>query len=264
VDANLTACASQYPSTFGWHNDWVQVEKRDAMKKIYLLFFILFLAHVVTAQARRRSPNVGIGFQVVQPTGQYGTLYEGYLIGVSGTFSAPVQRTPFEFGAGFSWNSMGSQDEDVSAYIGDDVHGDEIHTPGTMRIRSNNYRYMGLARFRPFVGRFQVYADALGGLESFVTKTDLQLDNPGYSEVRDSEVQHRNLTINYGWALGVRIQLSPGVFLEGRFEKLEGGLARYVDPNSIEINHENNTLDFETRQSQTDKFTYQIGVAFQF
>lgn len=246
------------------HSHWLREGNTIAMRPLYIALFFLVLSDGLSAQSRRRTPTMGFGAQVVQPLGQYGNLYEGYLVGFSGNFAAPLHRSPFEVGGSFSWNSMGSQNEDVSAFIGRDADGDDINSPGTMRIRSNNYRYLALTRFRPLVGRVQVYADALAGLESFVTKTDLQLDNPGYSEVRDSEVNHRDLTFNYGWALGARVQLSPGLYLDARFEKLEGGLARYVDSNSIQVNHTNNTLNFETRQSQTDKFTYQLGIAFQF
>lgn len=236
------------------------------MKRIYLLLFALCLTIVVQAQQqRRRTPSLAFGVQVVQPLGQYGSVYDGYPAGLSGNFTAPANaRSPFEFGVGFSWNSMGSQNEDVDVYIGEDVDGDDIYTPGTMRIRSNNYRYLAMARLRPFTGAIQVYGDAIAGAESFITKTDIQFDNEGYSEVSDSEVQHSDFTFNYGWALGARIRLATGIFLDARFEKLEGGLARYVDPDTIEINATDNSLMYDVRESQTDKYTYQLGVAFQF
>jgi hypothetical protein len=41
-------------------------------------------------------------------------------------------------------------------------------------------------------------------------------------------------------------------------------MARYVDPETIEINATDNSLMYEVRESQTDKYTYQLGVAFQF
>jgi hypothetical protein len=234
------------------------------MKNLCLLILLVLSASGLSAQQIRRTPTLGFGLQAVQPVGQYANLYDGYPVGLSGQFAIPAGRAPFDFGAAFSWNSMGSQNEDVSVFAGQDESGDDIYTPGTMRIRSNNYRYLALARFRPFAGGFQIYADALGGIETFSTKTDLQLDNQGYSEVRDSEVQERDITLNFGWAAGVRIRVAQGTFIEARLEKLEGGLADYVDPNSIEVNHDDNSLNYEMRQSQTDKFTYQLGVAFQF
>jgi len=238
--------------------------KHCAMKRVYLSILLALIIVSISAQQRRRTGSLAFGIQVVQPTGNYANVYDGYPAGLSGNFSIPLGRSPFEAGGGFSWNAMGSQEEDISVLMGQDVDGDDIYEMGTMRIRSNNYRYMLLGRFRPFVGRVQVYADALAGVESFSTKTDIQLENQGYSEVIESDVDHRDFTFNYGWALGARIQLAQGIYLDGRFEKLQGGLARYVDPETIEVNAQDNGLQFDVRESQTDKFTYQLGVAFQF
>ena len=108
---------------------------------------------------------------------------------------------------------MDSNKEEVSVLTGQDNHGDDIYSHGTMRIRSNTYRYHAMARIRPFAGKFQVYGDALIGAQSFTTSTDIQVDNSGYSSVSDSRVDHRDFTLNIGWAAGLRIGLSKSVFL---------------------------------------------------
>jgi hypothetical protein len=218
----------------------------------------------VYAQKKRRSVNLAFGAQVTQPTGQFASVYDGYPAGLAGNLSIPLAQTPFELGGAFAWNSMGSQNEDVNVFIGVDEDGDEISEMGKMRIRSNNYRYQMLGRFRPFAGQFQPYADAVAGLESFITRTDIELTNTGYSEVINSDVKHKDYSLHYGWALGARVQLSPNVYIDGRFEKIEGGIARYVDPETIMADTESGDLSFEVRESRTNKFTYQLGIAFQF
>lgn len=234
------------------------------LRSILLITVLIIPAYLGNAQAPRRGASLGFGVQVVQPYGEFAKVYDGYPAGLSGNFTAPLGRSPFEVGAGFAWNSMGSQDEDVSVFSGEDENGTEIYEMGTMRIRSNNHRYQAIARFRPFVGKIQIYADAVAGMESFSTRTDIQLDNSGYSELLESQVNHRDITFSFGWALGARVRLAQGIFLEGRFENLDGGMARYVDPSTIQVNADNNDLLFDLRESQTDKFTYQLGVAVQF
>jgi len=233
--------------------------------RLFLITLLLgMLLKPADAQFRRRTPTLAFGLQVVQPLGQYKQLYDGVPSGLTGNFAAPVARSPFELGLALAWSSMGSQNEDVEVYVGDDESGNKIVSPGTLRIRSNNYRYLFLARFRPFAGAVQIYGDVMLGAESFLTKTDIQFDNQGYSQVSDSQVQHRDFTFNLGWALGARVRLTPGIFLDARLEKLEGGQARYVDDQTIQVNTSDNSLNYEVRESQTDKYTYQLGIAFQF
>jgi hypothetical protein len=40
-------------------------------------------------------------------------------------------------------------------------------------------------------------------------------------------------------------------------------MVKYVDKESIQVN-DNNSVTFDTRQSATNKYTYLLGVAFEF
>lgn len=236
------------------------------MKKIlYILLSSLvplFLNTNAHAQ-QRRGPSLAFGAQIVQPVGEFAMQYDGYPAGVAGTFSGPVGRSPFEIGIGYAWNNMGSQNKDISALVYTDSLGNDIYENGTMRIRSTINRYQAIARFRPFAGRIQPYADAFAGLEAYKTKTDITVDNSGYTSGSTTQRQHLDMTYCFGWAAGLRIQLAPAIFMEGRFENITGGQVKYVDESTIVV-HDDNSLSFETKQSQTNKYTYQLGIVIGF
>lgn len=234
------------------------------MKHVVLIFAVLLSAVSVNAQLLgRRTPNVNFGVQVVQPRGEFADQFDGFPAGLSGSLSIPVRRSMLEAGASFAWNNMGSQNENVSVIVGQDQAGNNVFARGTMRIRSNNYRVSGLVRFRPLTGGFQPYADALVGFDQFRTSTDLQVDNSGFSEAGSERVEHKGLSLHAGFALGLRVRLAPLLFLDARFESLVGSRASYVNQNTIQVVN-GDKIQFETSRSNTDKYTYQLGIAFQF
>lgn len=225
---------------------------------------LIFVNEAAHAQLnRRRGPTLSFGGQVAQPIGEFSQQYDGYPAGLSGQFAAPLGRSPLEFGFGYSWNNMGSQNKDISALVYTDSNGSDIYEEGTLRIRSNTNRYQAIARFRPFAGIVQPYVDVFAGIEAYKTKTDITLDNQGYTSADNSVRQHFDMTYVYGWGAGLRVELATGIFMEGRFESVSGGMVKYVDKESIQVN-DDNSVTFDTRQSATSKYTYQLGIAFEF
>jgi hypothetical protein len=242
--------------------DWKQNPK--TMKKyIYLTLMVFGFQTFLQAQ---RKPNFSIGLQGVQPVGEFSQVYDGYPIGVSVNFVCPIApRMPFELGAQYSWNSMGSKSQDVSIFIGTDEQGDDIYEEGSLQVNSNINRFALTGRLRPFNGSVQPYGDLTAGIETYRTKTTIQVvtDNTGYSSGNNADTQQFDMTAYYGWAAGLRLRLAPKLFLDFRFENLSGGAASYVDQDSIEILGEDD-IQFETKTSKTDKYTYQVGVTFGF
>ena len=237
-----------------------QIKIFFAMKNIlhFIAILILVFAASHSYGQQRRRPTLSFGAQISQPLGQFGQVYDGYPAGLAGSFAGPLRNSPFEVGFGLAWNSMGSQDEDVTAYVGTDVDGDSIYDSGTMRIRSNNNRFQLVGRFRPFNRMIQPYGEVLAGLDTYKTKTDITLNGNGYTEANNNIRQHFDITYNYGWAAGLRIRIAPNVFVDGRFENLLGGPAKYVNRESIEVIDESNII-FETLESRTERYTSQGG-----
>lgn len=251
-------------SLWAWHNPWLRVNKCITMKKSITLILILsaiFLGKDVLSQ--RRSPNLNIGLQMAQPLGEFATHYEGLPAGFGCSFSMPIFRSPIEWGIGYAWNSMGSSDRDIIALINQDSINGNVYSEGKMAIRSSNGRYLVHARIRPLAGKIQPYADLFSGLETYKTTTSITLDNSGYSSELSTNRDHLDMTYCYGWALGLRWRVAPGIYIEGRYENINGGQVQYVDDESISINNDN-SIAFDLKESKTNKAVYQVGVAISF
>ncbi|MCC6601525.1 MAG: hypothetical protein IT223_12775 [Crocinitomicaceae bacterium] len=236
------------------------------MKNGILTFLLMALSVSLLAQkaSKRHTTTIAFGMQATQPTGEFAGYYSGIPFGVSGNLSIPVKHSAFELGGLFAWNNMDSNEEEVNVLIGTDETGDDIYSTGTMRVRTNTRRYHVFARLRPFTGKFQPYCDAFTGLQSYSTSTDIQIDNSGYTSSSDEQVNQKDLTTNFGWAAGIRIRLTGSLFVDTRFEKIEGGRATYVDPESVQVNERGDNIDYDVRESKTNQYTYQLGLAFQF
>lgn len=234
------------------------------MKKLLILFTVLVFTQQLTAQVlRRHTPTIAFGVQVAQPRGDFRLQYDGYPYGLSGNLALPIRRSAFEVGGGFSWNAMGSKNESVSVVVGQDASGNNVYSRGTMRIRSNDYRYVGFLRLRPLTGAIQPYADVFVGVDQFQTSTDIEIDNSGYSEATNQRIEHQDLAMLAGYGIGLRLRLVRGLYVEGRFENQVGTKAKYVNQNTLSIVGGNN-LQFTTNETRTNKYVYQVGLAIQF
>ena len=241
------------------------------MKKL-LLFCFTLISIATLAQEKSysdrnpRNATIGVGVQIVQPTGEYADRYNGIPIGLSGVFSHPIKQSPFDWGVQFSWNQMGALDQDITVYGGTNAMGDTIFNNGTYRVRHNNYRYQGLLRLRPFNGFFQPYAEGLAGVETFLTKTDLSVQNSGgFSSVEEAKVQQSSTSLLYGYALGLRFRTKNArkIWFDLRYENIQGGKAQYVIPETVTVQN-NTNLVFTTGTTKTNRQIIQFGLTFGF
>jgi hypothetical protein len=235
------------------------------MKKYhaFLLFCLIALVAAIDSQAQRRSPNLNVGIQVVQPLGEFAGNYKGFPAGIAGTLSMPVLGTPVEWGIGYAWNNMGSNDRDIVALVNQDSVAGNTYANGNLALRSTSNRYMAHARVRPLNGKFQPYGDVFAGLETFKTTTTITIDNSGYSSELSTNRDHLDMTFFYGWALGLRVRIAPAIYAEARYENLTGGLVKYVDNETVEVANDN-SISFSLKESRTNRSVYQVGVAFGF
>jgi opacity protein-like surface antigen len=240
------------------------------MKRTTAIFLLTLLIVGVQANAQQnnrnrnnRAPSLSVGLQVSDPQGEYAQHYKGHPTGLGVTFMANMGRSPLEIGGDFAWRAMGSQKEDISISQGEDIEGDEIFSEGTLRVASNVYAYHGVARFKPFGGAFQPYADVMGGMKTYATRTTIEEDNGGYTEVVENERNHRDFALSYGWAAGLKIKLSEYIMLEGKFQHLKGGETTFVDPDTVEINDKGSLL-YEETATRSSVMLYQVGISLEF
>jgi hypothetical protein len=236
------------------------------MMKIVFYSFLLslfVLGESTDASAQRRSTNLNVGLQVVQPLGEFAGEYNGLPAGVAGTLSIPVMRTPVEWGIGYAWNSMGSNDKEIIVLMNQDSLEGNTYANGDLSLRSTSSRYMAHARVRPLNRKVQPYGDLFAGLEAFKTTTTITVDNSGFSEELSTNRDHLDMTFVYGWALGLRVRIAPSVYAEARYENITGGSVKYVDNETVEVATDN-SIEFNLKESKTNRAVYQLGVAFGF
>lgn len=209
---------------------------------------------VVTFQ-ERRGTTLSVGMQVAVPTGEFADNYGRLPFGINAYVSIPLLNAPIELGGGFVWNHMAQSKQDV--FIANNMGTTD---PGSLRINGNAYTYQLHGRLRPFNGRFRPYGELFAGARNFSTTSRMK-SNVGSEP--SSERVDRSFTAVAGWAVGVKYEFTPGVFLEGRFERSAGSRASYINPDSIIID-DSGAFTFDNFDSRTDQWAVSIGLAFSF
>ncbi len=238
---------------------------------VYVLLALLLGLFTVDASAQNnnprrqnnRGPSLSLGFQIVQPNGDFKNYYNGNPVGIGGAFLLNGGRSPFAFGIGYSWQSMGKADESIRIREGENINGDPVYGSGQMAVSSSIHSYHTMARFNPLAGKVQPYVDAIAGFKSFTTKTTITADNGGYSEVVSEDRAARDVAVSYGWAAGLKLEVVSGIMVEARVEGLIGGQTTFIDPESILIDKEGN-MDFDNIESKTNSTVFQLGISFEF
>lgn len=207
-----------------------------------------------------RTPSLSGGFQIAVPQQDFRNQFTSHPIGFEGTLTLPLgKHLPFEIGGSFAYNSIGSQTRDI-----DLTQTDGSYTAGHMAANINGYTFHGLGRFRPLNGKIRPYVDVLGGLRTYTLHTKITKSGPnGDTQTVADESTQRNTVWSSGWAAGIQWRLLPGLFAEGRFEKLQGGSAQYVDPNTLQIDQTGN-VGYGMTQSSTQQYTITLGLALSF
>lgn len=189
------------------------------------------------------------------PTGEFAENYDRLPFGINAFISVPLLNAPIEIGGGFAWNHMARSKEDV--FIN---NAEGTRDAGTLRINGNAYTYQLHGRLRPFNGRFRPYGEVFIGARNFSTTSTLQSSR---GTQPSTERLDRNFTFIAGWGIGAKYELTPGVFVEARFERSAGSNVEYIDPESITIDDQA-SFGFRNLESRTDQWALSAGVAFAF
>ncbi len=235
------------------------------MKKSIFLFVLAgMISSMVFSQTRRergvvivqerRGVTLSGGLQVAVPKGEFADNYAGLPFGVNAALSIPLLNLPFEIGGGFVWNRMGRSNQSVD--IKNNLS--NFDDPGKLEVNGNAYTYQIHGRLRPFNGRFRPYGEVFAGVRNFSIRSSLELDNVNQGS---GDLLERDFTFLAGYAIGAKYELTPGIFLEARFDSQAGSRATYVDPESVEINTDG-SFRYDTQSSRTDQWAISVGVAF--
>lgn len=190
------------------------------------------------------------------PLGEFDQAWGREFGGIGGNFSTPFKRMPFEGGLQFDWSHMGGESAVVP------IDEDYIDaTEGDLQVNSNLYGVHALLRLKPFNGKVSPYVDGLAGWRTFSTRTKLKVD--GLEDPLINERNEIDVASSFGWAAGVMVTLGETLFLEGRFEKYQGGEVTYVDPSSISIDDQG-LVSYSTQTTNSDLYMIKLGVGFRF
>lgn len=212
-------------------------------------------------RGNQSSATLSFGLEVATPMNQFNSTFDGVPVGIAGQILLREGVLPLEYGVGFSWLSRGTMDSDIDVYQGTDFEGDDIYSNGSLNVNSNIYTGTGIIRLRPFTGRIQPYAEFAAGGRSFSTVSIISVDDTEEAETRDN--QHRDFALTYGWGAGMRVKLSEGIAIEGRFTNMSGTGVELVDRESIEVDPEGR-IDFERLTTRTDMWSIQLGISIGF
>lgn len=230
--------------------------------RYFILSFLLIttFSELIGQPIIGRKPTISVGFQLADPRGDFEDQFEKLPVGINASFSKPFLGLPIEYGAGFAWNSIASESRDI---VIPDQFGNYV--PSHLKLNGNAYTYYVHGRLRPFNGSFRPYGELIAGFKNYSVKSKLYSVDEVGNTVGDplTDVSDRSYSWITGWAVGLQVRVFSGLFLEGRFEKLNGDVTRYVDPASMQISGDG-SYTYELKESDTDQFTYSIGLAFSF
>lgn len=240
------------------------------MKKI--LFASLLTALCISGSAQLgRKMSFSAGFQVLQPTKE-SLKDENTPIGLGIQVMRPILRSPIEFGAGYSWNSLGTRNQIINAIDSTAGNIKNLTLEDGLKVVSKMSRTTTHLRFRILDGKLQPIVEAICGMEVF--RTDISLNEESIKqEITNSVVSGAQERLRipkffYGYGLGLRYQIIPHVLLEARVENLYNATTKDVSTvvadvaadGKVTIPSKDELLN-TLADKKTDKFIFQIGIA---
>jgi hypothetical protein len=109
-------------------------------------------------------------------------------------------------------------------------------------------------------GKLRPYGELFAGVRNFSVTSELQLDNVNQAS---GDLVERDFNFIAGWAVGLKYQLVPGIFLEARYDNQSGGEVTYIDTESVVIGNDG-SFSYNTKNSKTNQWAMSLGMAFSF
>jgi len=215
-----------------------------------------------TVRIQRGTPSLSGGVQLMTPIGEYNQTLNRDAFGYYGMLMLNLGNSPIEYGAKASFLSNGSTTEDVWQEAGVTSDGVDVYDEVEMKAKSTINQYMGIVRLEPLRNKVQIYGDLMAGMTHYGLRTKT-MTTGDFREKLASDRVYGNSTLTYGWAAGMKVELTPGVMIEGRFENLKGGNARYVDARSLDINRDG-LVNYELLESTTHTYNFNLGLSLEF
>ena len=233
----------------------------------YLFILLLCLSFNSYTFAQRvplgERTSISFGTQLEIPNGEYNHIHNQLNIGIGGSFLTRTKLPLFQSGINFTYAKTGKYIDDVFLETDEYVDGNPIYQIADFSVKHRIYRTHGVLRFKPFKGPIQPYLDGMAGVKMFSSTAKTEQGQGRDSYVLGRENIERHFAGSIGWALGLKVKLTRRAFLEGRFEKLEGGNASYIDADSFLLNPQGGD-DYDLRNSKTSSTLIHLGISLDF
>jgi hypothetical protein len=206
--------------------------------------------------------SISFGTQLEIPSGEYNYIHNHNQlnIGIGGSFLTRTKLPLFQSGINFTYAKTGKYIKDIFLETNEYAAGNPIYQIADFSVKHRIYRTHGMLRFKPFKGPIQPYLDGMAGVKMFSSTAKTEQGQGRDSYVIGRENIERHFAASLGWALGLKVRLTRRAFLEGRFEKLEGGHASYIDADSFLLNPQGG-YDYDLRNSKTNSTLIHLGVS---
>lgn len=204
------------------------------------------------------SPNLNLAI----PRGEFKDLApRGAFFGVGGGFYSQVGQLPIDLGGSFHYFWMGRERE--SFEMNDPVFGrydvDSRVSSSMMPI----HMHARISFLRTLNDFFFPYVEVMGGFRIFNTRSVIEVDIPNEDNPEPETDNNIGLTWSYGYGGGASFKLNTNVLLDARVVRMPGGRARYLDPESVRFNSNQEPV-FSRVRSKTDAMVYQLGLKLKF
>lgn len=235
------------------------------MRYLFLIMLCSGLNSYTFAQriTSRERTSISFGTQLEIPNGEYNYIHNQLNIGIGGSFLTRTKLPLFQSGINFTYAKTGKYIKDIFLETDEYAAGNPIYQIADFSVKHRIYRTHGMLRFKPFKGPIQPYLDGMAGVKMFSSTAKTEQGQGRDSYVIGRENIERHFAASLGWALGLKVRLTRRAFLEGRFEKLEGGHASYIDADSFLLNPQGG-YDYDLRNSKTNSTLIHLGVSLDF
>lgn len=235
------------------------------MRYLSIIFLCMSFSSYTFAQRIPLGERTSISFgaQLEIPTGEYNQTHNQLNAGIGGSFLTQTKLPFIQSGINFTHAKSGKYEDDIFLDTNENINGNEIYERANFTVNHNIYRTHGVLRFKPFKGPVQPYLDGMAGIKVFSSTARTELEEGRDNYVISKENLEKSLAGSLGWAIGLKIQLTSGLFLEGRYEKLEGGNATYIDTDSFQLNPQGN-YQYDLLSSKTNSNLAHLGISLDF
>jgi hypothetical protein len=141
----------------------------------------------------------------------------------------------------------------------------------TSKVRNNLLGLGLLTRVEFFPGAVKLFVETGVGTRLFNGSHQIEVESTpkASSNISDPQTSKNSNSLqsawigDYSYGGGLRISTS-GMGIEFKLLSVKGSTADYVDIKSVKFDHSKKSVTYQTKQSQTDLFVFQIGLSGRF